>query len=302
MSARQKMFKRNKSYILYALNHFPCIVLLGARQVGKTTLARSLKKADYFDLESNKEKENQVDSKKEKTAEEKIRMIELEIAETEDLLEKEETEITKKRSSLGLSTGVNEVDSISIQTLKEKMEKLLKEKSILEEKTGDGGNKEVGTKESGAEKIKTVEFDGFMATARRLAGHLKERDSAGPNSLMEDPDKVFSAVSSLNSALGSQNPDTMAVGRAISKIADIIGELGEKQNRTSLKENPESLSKLAGILANMTRESQMLGSRINKKENVSDMLPALSRIEATTNRKTVALGQKIELLRRYGGR
>lgn len=52
MSARQKMFKRNKSYILYALNHFPCIVLLGARQVGKTTLARSLKKADYFDLES----------------------------------------------------------------------------------------------------------------------------------------------------------------------------------------------------------------------------------------------------------
>lgn len=45
-------FKRNKQAIEYALKRFPCVALLGARQVGKTTLAKSLKKAQYFDLES----------------------------------------------------------------------------------------------------------------------------------------------------------------------------------------------------------------------------------------------------------
>ena len=45
-------FKRNKSHILYALKNFPCIALLGARQAGKTTLAKSLTKAAYYDLEN----------------------------------------------------------------------------------------------------------------------------------------------------------------------------------------------------------------------------------------------------------
>jgi predicted AAA+ superfamily ATPase len=45
-------FNRNKNHIIEALKYFPCVVLLGARQVGKTTLSKELlPKARYYDLE-----------------------------------------------------------------------------------------------------------------------------------------------------------------------------------------------------------------------------------------------------------
>ena len=56
------MIRRNiEKSLQYSLKHFPVVILLGPRQVGKTTLAKllakSVKKASlYFDMELNKDK------------------------------------------------------------------------------------------------------------------------------------------------------------------------------------------------------------------------------------------------------
>ena len=99
----------------------------------------------------------------------------------------------------------------------------------------------------------------------------------------------------------SHNPDTEGVGRAIGRIAEFIGELGEKK-QASLREDPKSLSKLAFYLRNINEKGHILGGRISKKENAFDILPALSRLESTTQRKMAGIKQKIDLLRQIGGR
>ena len=95
------------------------------------------------------------------------------------------------------------------------------------------------------EKIKSQEFDDFIATTKKLTSFLKERDSQKLSSLIEDPEKIAGAIGALEASLVSQNPDIDNVTASISRIADIIGELGKNQSQMAIKESAESLSKLA---------------------------------------------------------
>ena len=129
---------------------------------------------------------------------------------------------------------------------------------------------------------------------------LKKRDSQRLNPLIEDPGKIVGAISALEASLSSQTPDTEGAGRAIGSIAEAICELGEKQNRGSVNENPESLKELAFRLINIDKERQALIGRIMKKENTPDILSSLSRINSAVENKKAGIDSKLALLRQYG--
>lgn len=102
------------------------------------------------------------------------------------------------------------------------------------------------------------------------------------------------------SSLVSQNPDIDSVVASISRIADVIGELGKNQPQVAIRESSESLGKLAFILTGIDRERQGLGGRISKKEDTSNMLAALNKIGSAAQSKRTAIYQKLDLLKSYG--
>lgn len=178
-------------------------------------------------------------------------------------------------------------------------------KTALEKSSGVADKAEKGKEnkeETKAEKIKPQEFNDFIAMARKLASFIKERDLQKLDRLIDDPERIGGAISLLEASLSSQKLDTEGAGRAISRIAEIIGQLGKKQTQGATRENPESLAKLAFLLTNIDKERYALGSRISKKENALDILPSLSRIESGIQNKKTSIYQKLDLLKRYSGR
>ena len=267
----------------------------------------SLKSLDKKEDNVERLPETQEKMKEIKTPKEEIEEIEIDIAKTEDLLGKEEKEIAEKRVSLGLLEVDKNNESASAKDLKEKIKTLSERKKDLEKSVGIENKKQaeeenkLEKEETKIEKIKEREFGDFIAEVKKMATHLRERDSQKLNQLTENPEKINGAVAELDASLISHNPDTEGVGRAIGRIAEFIGELGEKK-QASLREDPKSLSKLAFYLRNINEKGHILGGRISKKENAFDILPALSRIESTTQRKMAGIKQKIDLLRQIGGR
>lgn len=245
-------------------------------------------------------KEEKVQEKK--TKEQELFEINKQIETEEDLLSKEKSGLAEKRAKLGLPESDEE--TASVKSSIEKIEKLKERKADLEKDLGVDEKKE-NTFEKGenkAEKIKQQEFNDFIVAVEGVARALRERDSQRLDQLTEDPGKLAGAISSLKSALSSQNPDASSVGQSIGRIASFIGELGDRQARVSAKENPESLGKLAFYLGKIDQERQALGARISKKENSSDILPSLNRMESAVKNKKEGIDKKLAFLRQYGGR
>lgn len=237
-----------------------------------------------------------------KTKEQELLEISRQIEKEEDLLNKEKSGLAEKRSSLGLPELDEE--TASIKAIVEKIKKLEERKVDLEKDLGVDEKKEntFEKEENKVEKIKHQDFNDFIMAVEGVVRVLRERDSQRLDQLTEDPGKLAGAISSLKSALGSQKPDIDSVGKSISRISNFLGEIGERQARVSMKENPESLGKLAFCLGKIDQERQILGARISKKENVSDVLPSLSRIESAVKNKKEAINKKLAFLRQYGGR
>ena len=244
--------------------------------------------------------------KKEKIPEQEINEINQQISEMTALIEKEKNGLAEIRAKLELPETHEE--SVSIKSYQEKIKNLITRRTAFEKSVGVSdkikARKENKTEkeETKTEKIKPQEFDDFIAAIKKLSSFLKERDSQKLSSLTEDPGKIAGAVSALESSLVSQNPDIDSVVASISRIADVIGELGKNQPQTAIRESAESLGKLAFILTNIDKERQGLGGRIGKKENASGILTALSKIGSITQGKRAAIYQKLDLLKRYGGR
>lgn len=241
-----------------------------------------------------------------KSPKQEIDEIDRQISEIEELMEKEKKELAGSRAKLGIPEA--DEDSVSIKSYREKINSLTARKTDLEksagivDKTKSGEENKTEKKETETEKIKPQEFTNFIDAVGGMARVLRERDSQRLDQLIEDPGKIAGAISSLRSALSSQNPDTDGVAQAIGRIANFIGELGERQTRPAIKENPDSLGKLAYFLGKIDQERQALGGRINKKENTSDILSALSRIESAAKNKKVGIDRKLAFLRQFGGR
>lgn len=239
---------------------------------------------------------------KNKSLEQEMDEIDREILEIEELMEKEKKELAESRLKLGIQ-GTGE-ESVSVKSYREKINNLKARKTDLEksagiaDKTKSGEENKTEKEEVKAEKIKAQEFEDFIKAVEGMARVLRERDSQRLDQLTEDPGKIAGAISSLRSALSSQNPDTDGVARAIGRIANFIGELGEQQTRVATKENPDSLGKLAHFLVKIDQERQALGGRINKKENTSDILSALSRIESAAKNKKASIDKKLAFFRR----
>lgn len=241
-----------------------------------------------------------------KTKEQELLEITQQISNEEDLLSKEKSSLAEKRAKLGLP----EVDeeTASTKTIVEKIEKLEErkvdlEKSFSVDEKKENNKENISEKEENkVEKIKPQEFNDFIMAVEGVARTLRERDSQRLDQLTEDPGKLAGAISSLKSALGSQKPDIDSVGKSISRISNFLGEIGERQARVSMKENPESLGKLAFYLGKIDQERQALGARISKKENSSEIMPSLSRIESAVKNKKEAINKKLAFLRQYGGR
>lgn len=270
-----------------------------------------MEKINTFEISPKKEGvfENQPETfselKKEKNTEEEISEIDQQISETERLLEKEKKEIAERRANLGLREMGEE--SLSMKFYREKINNLTARKTALEKDIGiadkiksDEENKTKKEKTT-AEKIKPQEFDDFIATTKKLTSFFQERDSQRLDRLIDNPERIRGAISSLESSLSSQKPDTEGAGRAISRIAEIIGELGEKQAQGAARESSESLAKLAFLLTNIDKERYALGGGISKKENAPDILPSLSRIESRIQNKKTSIYQKLDMLKRYSG-
>lgn len=241
-----------------------------------------------------------------KTKEQELLEITQQISNEEDLLSKEKSSLAEKRAKLGLP----EVDeeTASTKAIVEKIEKLEErkvdlEKSFSVDEKKENNKENISEKEENkVEKIKPQEFNDFIMAVEGVARTLRERDSQRLDQLTEDPGKLAGAISSLKSALGSQKPDIDSVGKSISRISNFLGEIGERQARVSMKENPESLGKLAFYLGKIDQERQALGARISKKENSSEIMPSLSRIESAVKNKKEAINKKLAFLRQYGGR
>lgn len=246
------------------------------------------------ELEKNKSPEQEVDE------------IDREISEIEELMEKEKKELAESRAKLGIQ-GTDE-ESVSVKSYREKINNLKARKTDLEkiagiaDKTKSGEENKTEKEKVKAEKIRPQEFEDFIKAVEGMARVLRERDSQRLDQLTEDPGKIAGAISSLRSALSSQNPDIDGVARAIGRIANFIGELGEKQTRVAIKENPDSLGKLAYFLVKIDQERQALGGRINKKENASDILSSLSRIKSAVENKKAVIDRKSAFLKQLGGR
>lgn len=238
--------------------------------------------------------------------EQEIDEIDKQISETEELMAKEKKELAESRAKLGIPEADEE--SVSIKSYREKINNLTARKKALEkrngivDKTKSGEEDKTEKKETEAEKIKPQEFNGFVKATEEVARILRERDSQRLDQLTEDPGKIARAISSLKTELSSQNTDIEGVGGAISRIADFINELGEKQPMGAIRDNPESLGKLAFLLDNIDKERHALGTRISKKENASDILSALSRIESATKNKKAGIYKKLTFIKQYGGR
>lgn len=240
-----------------------------------------------------------------KSPEQEIDEINRQISEIEELIEKEKKELAESRAKLG--TPKTGEESVSIKSYKDKINSLTAKKTALEKSTGiadktkSGEENKTEKKETETEKIKPQEFNDFIGAVEGMARVLRERDSQRLDQLTEDPGKIAGAISSLRSALSSQNPDTDGAARAIGRIANFIGELGERQTQAAIKENPDSLGKLAYFLVKIDQERQALSGRINKKENTSDILSALSRVESSAKNKKAGIDRKLAFLRQYGG-
>ena len=239
---------------------------------------------------------------KKKSPEQEIDEIDREISEIEELMEKEKKELAEKRAKLGLPE--TDEESVSMKYFAGKIKNLTAKNSFGKQRwccqQKEAGEEE--EKETKTEKIKLQEFEDFIATTKRLASFLKERDSQRLDRLIDDPERIGGAISALESSLSSKSPDTEGAGRAIYRIADIIDELGKKQTGGVLRENPDSLGRLAVLLINIDKEKHILGGRISKKENASDILPSLSKIESATQNKRTKIYQKLDLLKRSVGR
>ncbi|MEK7157493.1 MAG: hypothetical protein AAB688_00265 [Patescibacteria group bacterium] len=241
-----------------------------------------------------------------KSPEQEIDEINKQISETGELMEKEKKELTESRAKLGIP-GKDE-ESVSIKSYKEKINSLTARKKDLEksagiaDKTKSGEENKREKEEVKAEKIKPQEFEDFIKAVEGMVIVLRERDSQRLDQLTEDPGKIAGAISAIRSALSSKNPDTDGVARAIGRIANFIGELGEQQTRTAIKENPDSLGKLAHFLVKIDQERQALGGRINKKENASDILSSLNRIKSAVENKKAGIDRKLAFFRQLGGR
>lgn len=241
-----------------------------------------------------------------KSPEQEIDEINRQISETEELMAKEKKELAESRAKLGIPEADEE--SVSVKSYREKINSLTARKKDLEksngivDKTKSGEEDKTEKKETEAEKIKPHEFNDFIEAAEEVARILRERDSQRLDQLTEDPGKIARAISSLKTELSSQNTDTKGVGGAISRIADFINELGEKQPMGAIRDNSESLGKLAYFLTKIDQERQALGGRINKKENASDILSALSRIESAVKNKKAGIYKKLAFIKQYGGR
>lgn len=238
-----------------------------------------------------------------KSPEQEIDEIDRQISGIEELTEKEKKELAESRANLGIPEADEE--SVSIKSYKEKINSLAARKKDLEKSASiidktKSGEEDKTEKES--EKIKPQEFNDFIEAVEGMARVLRERDSQKLDQLTEDPGKIAGAISSFRSALSSQNPDTDGVAQAIGRIANFIGELGERQIRPAIKENPDSLGKLAYFLTKIDKERHALGARISKKENASDMLSALSRVESAVKNKKAGIGRKLAFFKQYGGR
>ena len=182
-------------------------------------------------------------------------------------MEKEKKELAEKRAKLGLPE--TDEESVSMKYFAGKIKNLTAKKTALENSADVASKKEAGEeeeKETKTEKIKLQEFEDFIATTKRLASFLKERDSQRLDRLIDDPERIGGAISALESSLSSKSPDTEGAGRAIYRIADIIDELGKKQTGGVLRENPDSLGRLAVLLINIDKEKHILGGRISKKK------------------------------------
>lgn len=241
-----------------------------------------------------------------KSQEQEVDEIDRQILETEELMEKEKKELAESRAKLGIpETGE---ESVSIKSYKEKINSLTAKKTALEkssgiaDKTKSGEKNKTEKEEVKAEKIKFQEFNDFIEAVEGMTRVLRERDSQRLDQLTEDPGKIAGAIISLRSALSSQNPDTDGVARAIGRIANFIGELGERQTQVAIKENPDSLGRLAYFLTKIDQERQALGGRINEKEKTSDILSALSRVESAAKNKKAGIVRKLAFIKQYGGR
>lgn len=250
---------------------------------------------------------NEVLKKEEKFQEKKTKEQELfevnrQIEVEEDLLSKEKIGLAEKRVALGLPELDEE--TASTKSIMDKIEKLKERKADLKKKLGVDEKVE-GSKsdmlENKAEKIKPQEFNDFILAVEGVARTLRERDSHGLDQLTEDPSKLAGAISSLKSALSSQNLDANSVKQSIGRIANFLGEIGDRQ-AVSIKENPDSLGKIAFYLGKVDQERQALGGRISKKENASEVLPSLSRIESAVKNKKEAINRKLAFFRQYGRR
>lgn len=249
------------------------------------------KKETVFNEAPKKEEKFQ----EKKTKEQELFEINRQIEKEEDLLNKEKSGLAGKREALGLPELDEE--TASIKSIIEKVEKLKERKADLEKNFSVDEKKE-----NKAEKIKPQEFNDFIVAVENIVRALRERDSQRLDKLTEDPGKLTGAISSLRSALSSQNPDTSGVGQSISRIANFLGELGEQQTRAAMKENPDSLVKLAYFLTKIDQERQALGGRIIKKENAPDIIAALNRLEAAIKNKKAVIDRKLAFMREYGGR
>lgn len=242
-----------------------------------------------------------------KTKEQELLEITQQISNEEDLLSKEKSGLAEKRAKLGLLESDEE--TASMRPIVEKIEKLKERKADLEKSFSVDEKKEnnkenISEKEENkAEKIKPQEFNDFIVAVEGVARTLRERDSQRLDQLTEDPSKLAGAISSLKSTLISQNPDASSIGQSIGRIANFLGEVGDYQARASVKENPDSLGKLAFYLGKIDQERQVLGVRISKKENSSDIMPSLSRVESAIKNKKESINRKLAFFRQqYGGR